>query len=243
MRSHMNLQSSLTKKSTFLWLWLFCILGSLSLFPYLQHLDALSPDVSLLKLFFVGAIQAAIVFGVICWLSYKILPMTDLHPFIFKNFWSQIVYPALIYGLLVGFSIYFFDKWLFHSSLISGKHPPLWTGLLASLYGGVNEEVLCRLFLFTTIYFLCGKVVDLKNDNKKICILWTTNILVALIFGIGHLPAAFKLVSPTVFEIFRILLLNGIAGLTFGWLYWTRGLWTAIGAHCVADLVIHVFLT
>jgi len=35
------------------------------------------------------------------------------------------------------------------------------------------------------------------------------NILVALIFGIGHLPAAFKLAAPSALEIFRVLFLNG----------------------------------
>ena len=69
------------------------------------------------------------------------------------------------------------------------------------------------------------------------------NLLVALIFGLGHLPTALKLTTPSGFEITRILLLNGIPGLVFGWLYWSRGFWTAILAHFVADLVIHVFLT
>jgi len=65
---------------------------------------------------------------------------------------------------------------------------------------------------------------------------------VALVFGIGHLPTLFKLATPSSFEIYRVLLFNGIGGLVFGWLYWSRGLWTAIGAHFVTDLVIHVFL-
>jgi membrane protease YdiL (CAAX protease family) len=69
-----------------------------------------------------------------------------------------------------------------------------------------------------------------------------TNIIVALIFGLGHLPAAFKLIEPSFYEISRILLLNGIPGVVFGWLYWSRGLRAAMTAHFVADLMIHVFL-
>jgi membrane protease YdiL (CAAX protease family) len=73
-------------------------------------------------------------------------------------------------------------------------------------------------------------------------LLWIATILVAIIFGLGHLPAAFKLTSPSAFEISRVLFLNGIAGVGFGWLYWSRGLWAAMTAHFVADLIIHVFL-
>ena len=72
--------------------------------------------------------------------------------------------------------------------------------------------------------------------------IWTANIFVAIIFGLGHLPAALKLTNPSAFEIFRVLFLNGIAGIVFGWLYWSRGLWTAMLAHFVTDLMIHVFL-
>ena len=120
-------------------------------------------------------------------------------------------------------------------------HPPIWAGALASIYGGINEEVLLRLFLFTLIFFLFNKL--LKFDSRhRTYYLWATNVVVALVFGLGHLPAAFKIMQPTSSEITRILLLNGIPGLVFGWLYWSRGLWAAMAAHFVADLVIHVFL-
>jgi hypothetical protein len=35
-------------------------------------------------------------------------------------------------------------------------------------------------------------------------------------------------------------LLNGIAGLVFGWLYWRNGLVAAMVAHTSADVVLHV---
>lgn len=237
----MDLRSTSKNKQTFLLLWFLCIIGSLSLLPYVQKVGILPANVSSLKLVVMGTIQAALLFGLICWLSYKILPKTDLKPFFVTNFLKQIAYPAAIAGTLLGFALFFFDKMLFSSSLLSGTHPPFWTGALASLYGGINEEVLLRLFLFTLVYFLFGKCIKIHANNRN-WILWTTNIFVALLFGIGHLPAAFKLVPLTSFEIFRVLFLNGLAGVTFGWLYWTRGLWAAMAAHFITDLMIHVFL-
>jgi len=229
-------------KKTFLILWALCILGSLAILPYILHLGIFSSTPSIWKAVLLGIFQAALLFWLICWISYKILPKTDLCPFPpLRNYLRQIVYPALIAGALVGLVIFVADKTIFNNSLLSDVHPPFWLGALASIYGAVNEEVLLRLFLFTLIYFLVGKCLKIREHNRSL-ILWGVNILVALLFGIGHLPAAFKLASPSAFEIFRVLLLNGIAGVVFGWLYWSKGLWTAIAAHFVTDLMIHVFL-
>ena len=38
----------------------------------------------------------------------------------------------------------------------------------------------------------------------------------------------------------RTLLLNGIGGVAFGWLYWKRGIEAAMLAHFSTDLVLHV---
>jgi len=34
--------------------------------------------------------------------------------------------------------------------------------------------------------------------------------------------------------------LNGLGGLAFGWLYWKQGLESAMMAHFLADIVLHV---
>jgi membrane protease YdiL (CAAX protease family) len=225
----------------FLSLWALCIIGSLSVLPYIYALGIIPSSAPLWRVILSNAIQSAILFGLVCWLSSKLIPKTDLRPFISERPLKRIVYPAIFSGLAVGLALFIFDKTIFGSSLLSGIHPPFWAGALASLYGGVNEEVLLRLFLFTFIYFVISKLFRFNND-KRIYVLWTTNVLVSLAFGAGHLPAAFKMISPSGFEIFRVFFLNGFAGLIFGWLFWSRGIWAAIGAHFVADLMFHVFL-
>jgi hypothetical protein len=231
-------------KRTFFALCALCILGGWSVLPYVQHLGILPSTVSIWKVALLGTVQSVLFFWLICWISFKILPKTDLRPFPTLHrgmVLKQIVYPVIISGVLVGLVIFVSDTTIFNSSLLSGVHPPFWAGALASLYGAINEEVLLRLFLFTLIYFLVGKCLAIRGSNR-LAILWSVNILVALIFGIGHLPAAFKLASPSAFEIFRVLFLNGIAGIVFGWFYWSRGLWTAMAAHFVTDIMIHVLL-
>ena len=40
----------------------------------------------------------------------------------------------------------------------------------------------------------------------------------------------------------RALLLNGIGGVTFGWLYWKQGLEAAMVAHFTANVLVHGLL-
>jgi len=230
-------------KKTFLLLWLCCLLGSWSVIPYIQYLGILPASTSILQIFLLGTLQAAILYGLILFLSYKLLSKTDLKPFPDNNTLKTNILFGMIPGVAIGLTLYLLDKTIFPSSLLAtGKiHPPFWVGSLASLYGAINEEVLLRLFLFTLVYFGFSKIFNFAKQNRLL-FLWVTNVIVAVIFGLGHLPAAFKLITPSSFEIVRILLLNGIPGIVFGWLYWSKGLWTAMIAHFMADLMIHVVL-
>jgi membrane protease YdiL (CAAX protease family) len=42
--------------------------------------------------------------------------------------------------------------------------------------------------------------------------------------------------------VLRAIVLNGIGGLVFGWLYWKKGLEYAIAAHFIADIVLLAIL-
>jgi membrane protease YdiL (CAAX protease family) len=61
--------------------------------------------------------------------------------------------------------------------------------------------------------------------------MWTAIVISAVLFGVGHLPALAQSVALTPALIARTVLLNAIAGILFGWLYWRRSLETAMVAH------------
>lgn len=229
------------KKGVFLVLWILCILGSWSVLPYALNIGILPPSVPFIKMFILATVQAVLFFGVVCWLSYLLVPRTDLSPFLANHPLKRIVYPGIIAGISVGFILYLLEITVFRGFSLSALHPPFWIGLLASFYGAINEEVLLRLFLLTLVYFLFRKIFKFKLQSRA-TFLWIANVIVAIIFGLGHLPAALKLAEPSSFEICRVFLLNGIPGIVFGWLYWSRGLWAAMAAHFTADLMIHVIL-
>src|SRR5512146_901073 len=88
-----------------------------------------------------------------------------------------------------------------------------------------------------------GHFISKTAEGKPtVAVIWTANILAAVLFGLGHLPAITTLVPITPLVIAREVVLNGLLGIGFGWLYWKRGLEAAMISHFSADLVLHVLL-
>ena len=66
------------------------------------------------------------------------------------------------------------------------------------------------------------------------------NVIVATLFGLGHLGVT-KLgleITPLILTV--LLAANAIFSLLFGYLYWSRGIEAAMLAHFSADLILHV---
>jgi membrane protease YdiL (CAAX protease family) len=115
-----------------------------------------------------------------------------------------------------------------------------WRGALASFYGGLVEEVECRLFLVSLFVWL---LAALNRRQARPWMFVSAIVLAALLFGAGHLPAAFGIgMHHALLPIARIVLLNALVGLVTGALYWKFGLEHAMIAHFSADLVLHVAL-
>jgi len=117
---------------------------------------------------------------------------------------------------------------------------PAWKGFLASFYGGIAEEVLLRLFVMSVLVWITFKIKKSEDGNPTIFGIWLSIILAAVLFGIGHLPATAQIADLTGIVITRAIVLNGIGGIVFGWLYWKKGLESAMIAHFSADIVLHV---
>ena len=65
-------------------------------------------------------------------------------------------------------------------------------------------------------------------------------IVVAVLFGLGHLPATAAIAALTPGLVVRALLLNGVAGAAFGYLYWRHGLEAAMAGHMSAHVVMQI---
>ena len=118
--------------------------------------------------------------------------------------------------------------------------PALWKRFLACFYGGIDEEILLRLFVLSLLAWLIGFAWHLPGGRPTLGALWLANVVAAVVFGLGHLPATAALVKLTPLLIVRAILLNGIVGIAAGYLFWTYGLEAAMLAHFSGDIVIHV---
>jgi membrane protease YdiL (CAAX protease family) len=125
--------------------------------------------------------------------------------------------------------------------------PVWWQTLLASFYGGISEEIQLRLFLLTLLAWLGSRAWRDAEGRPGLGVLWAATILSTLVFGLGHLPmlnaslAAMGL-SMTPILIASTLTANGLGGIALGWLYWSRGLESAMIAHFTADISLHLIV-
>jgi hypothetical protein len=117
---------------------------------------------------------------------------------------------------------------------------PIWKRFLACFYGGLGEEIVMRLFLMSLIAWVAGKVWKTASGQPAAGAFSLANILVAIAFGAGHLPLAAQLTPLTPLLVTAVIALNAVAALGFGYLYWKRGLESAMLAHFSADIVLHV---
>jgi len=127
---------------------------------------------------------------------------------------------------------------------IAGARSALY-GLMASLYGGVVEELQLRLFLMTLIAWAATWALRRRagfDGTLSPRVAWVAILVAAALFGLGHLPTAAVVWGLDAGVVVRTLLLNGIGGVVFGWLYWKRGFEMAVVSHIAADLVLHALV-
>ncbi len=164
----------------------------------------------------------------------------------------RIIRPALLVGV-IGSIILLAIEVLIFTPLLSKDlarlgitmpatlNPPAWQGLLGSLYGPFDEEIVMRLFLLTVLAWLGSRIWKSGSRRPSTAVLWTANILASVLFGLSHLPATAAAGLPIdAVVVGRAVVLNGLLGVGFGWLYFTNGLESAMLAHFSADIILHV---
>lgn len=144
---------------------------------------------------------------------------------------------------LVGGILFSLDYWTFGAAIPGIRESTAATltptVIAASvLYGGIVEELMLRFFMMSIIAFLLWKVFARKAETAPTAVIVAANIIAAVLFAAGHLPATVMLfgsLSPLI--LLRCFLLNGGFGLLFGWLYRKFGIHYAMVSHAVLHIV------
>lgn len=207
---------------------------------------------SLQMLLVVTGLQTALLTAVSAVVGYKLRKRLELPETIFPE--SNGIIFAVGIGGASSLIITLSEKFIFMKYLPEGlatfSFSPLYL-FAAVLYGGVVEEVLLRLGLMTLILWLLTKGSGTKNEKDGPAATrhaisdsqaWVAITLSSLLFALGHLPATAQMMGLSVPIVIRALLLNGIAGLGFGWLYWKKGLLYAMLGHMMAHIINQLIL-
>jgi len=223
------------------------LLAAILVLPYALSLEKSIIEQSPLSLpviVVISIVQSAIIFALVTFFGNLLAAKTGFQlPLLTawlekkKINYRSTAWLAIILGIAAGLAIILLDRNIFPIVAPSSLPSPA-LGFLASFYGGIGEEMLMRFFLLTLLVFIFSWLF--RRPAQSGYIVWPMIIIVAVLFGLGHLPATAALVPITPFVVVRAIVLNGIGGVIFGWLYWRKGLEAAIISHFCADIVLHV---
>jgi hypothetical protein len=247
----------------FLILWIAAVLSTIALTPYVLELQSsalASLPIPLPVLIAIQTVQNAIVFAIMIFIGMVLAKRIGLGMPILDSATQgesisdkvrailpiSIVLGVIAGLLIIGLDVFVFQKALLNelgdkaAALAESAQPAAWKGFLASFYGGIGEEIQLRLLVMSLLAWLGSFISKTAEGKPTNGIFWLANVLAAVLFGLGHLPATANLIPLTPLVITRAILLNGIGGVIFGYLYWKRGLESAMVSHFSADIVLHV---
>lgn len=246
-------------------LWAASVVGTFLLLPYALAMIPASASAKLPPLHILvplAAGQSAIFLGLLTLAGLFFANRTGLAVPVLEawldgeKFWMRlkpILAPSVLVGtigtiVILALEFLIFQPAIRHQSpaaataLSLWTQPAAWKGLLASFFGGIDEEIELRLFALGLLLWLARFIFRKPDGRPRATAFWIANILAALLFGLGHLPAYSLLTPLTPVIVARAVVLNGLLGLAFGYLYWTRGFESAVLSHFSADLLLHVIL-
>jgi membrane protease YdiL (CAAX protease family) len=193
--------------------------------------------------------QSALLVALAVWGGVALAPAVGLRAPVFEAAARRLpilsalkpqILPGLIAGVLGGLLL-FASLRLSPAAIaaLQGQfNPPLHARIL---YGGITEEVLLRWGLMTAFTWLAWRLFQGKCGAVKPVLTWLAIAVSALLFGVGHLPvASFLIGSLNGPVVLFVVGLNATFGLVFGWLFWRRGLESAMIAHAMTHFVSHL---
>jgi len=212
------------------------------------------PNIPLPLLIGVGIVQNLAILAFTVWLGLKLSRRLGLGAPLLESWVTgkpaskarlvQTLEAGLLTGVAVGIvlliSLLVLAPRLPNLPFVIAAKLSVWKRFLACFYGGVYEELLTRLFLLTLVGWIVNRSWRKTAQSLSVFAFWFANIFVAIIFGLGHLPSTSLFMPITALVVIAALILNGVAGIAFGYLYRKRGLEAAMVAHFTADFVIYV---
>jgi hypothetical protein len=117
-----------------------------------------------------------------------------------------------------------------------GRLIPIPTRLL---YGGITEELLLRWGLMTLLVWAAWRLLQRREGEPKPAYVVGAILVSSLVFGVGHLPVAYLILPEATFALtLFVIVANSVFGLIAGYLYWKKGLESAMLAHMLTHILL-----
>lgn len=193
--------------------------------------------------------QSALLVALVVWAGVAFAKKVGLHAPVFESVAAgrpvapalrpQLL-PGLTTGILGGISL--FAVFRYAPAALSDIQERFNLPLLARvLYGGITEELLLRWGLMTVLVWLAWRLLQRRRGAPRTVYIWLAIVASALLFGMGHLPAAEVLVGKLSSDIVVFVVgVNTAFGVLFGCLFWRYGLEAAMIAHGTTHAVSYL---
>ena len=193
--------------------------------------------------------QSALLIALAVWGGTALAPAVGLHAPAFEaaatgRAIAPVLKPQILPGLILGVpaGILLFASLRLSPAPIAALQsqftPPFYARVL---YGGVTEEILLRWGLMTAFTWLAWRLFQDRRGAVRPGLIWFGIVASAVIFGAGHLPVAHYLIgSLSAPVVLFVIGLNAVFGVLFGWLFWRRGLESAMIAHAMTHVVSYL---
>jgi hypothetical protein len=148
---------------------------------------------------------------------------------------------ALAVGLGVAAAKYLLDLWVFSpfvpATLSQWRQVTLFLRLPIPFQQGIGDEIVYRLFWMTVIIWVTWKVTGrirrAGDEPPRDVVYWAGIIIAGLIPVLGLVLSR---VSGLALLQYAVIILAG--AIPFGWLYWKKGIESALVAHFVSGLAL-----
>ena len=208
-----------------------------------------APSVPISVLLAASLAQSGVLLALVVWIGVALGGAVRLHAPAFEAAVSGTsimralrpqVLPGIVGGVLGGLVLIMFVR-LAPPELASAQlrlDAPL---VVRVLYGGMTEEILLRWGIMTLLVWAAWRFLQHRTGEPAAVWVWLAIVLSAVVFGLGHLPAARLLIgglTPTV--IVFVIAANSLFGIVAGYLYWRYGLESAMIAHALAHVLNYI---
>ncbi len=150
-----------------------------------------------------------------------------------KLMWQGVT-GGVVAGLLILIVQQIFNPYLPVDFVEATKGPEL-NIITKIFYGGVAEELMVRFGIMSGILFVLFRLTGKLTNG----IYYLAILVSSILFALGHFPVMFQFVEQPGLALYLYVLIgNSIGGILFGYLYWKRGLESAMVAHAFTHLTM-----